>query len=132
MKAGWIPGTLALALAFGLVTPSAVVAGSCVEEGSVVVFVPQQEGWMIGAIGGTVVGVDCTYDLPVTKGWTIRLQPEGPIKLSIGTLGYGRLDPTQPFQAKADGTIRIVVKRTTERGADFTYKLVMDLRKPGL
>ena len=133
---------LTAALMLALATPLAATAGDCVEAGSVVLFVPQQEGWFIGSIGGTYTGASCTYDLSVKKDWTIRLKPEGSVKLSIGTTGYARVDPLQPFKAKADGTIRIVVTRDTKRsdgvmgGTDliskFTYKLVMDLRKPGL
>lgn len=121
----------ALVMGMGLLAPGSAMAGDCVSAGSVVLFVPHKEGQVIGSIGGTVVGSECSYDLKVTKGWTIKLQTEGPVKLSLQAVGYTRVDPTQPFVAKADGTIRIWIKRTSERGADFTYKMIMDLRAPG-
>lgn len=113
-----------------IVAASAAQADTnCIPPDQVMMWFPQHEKLTIGSIGGTVVGTSCTLDIPVTKGLTIVLKPEGPVTLSIGTIGYSRIDPLQPFQAKADGTIKLVVTRTTTRGADFTYKVLIELRK---
>lgn len=122
----------ALVLGLAAVMPGVALAGNCVAPGEVAVMVPQKDGWFIGSIGGTFVGPDCYFDMPATKGWTIRLKIEGDVKLSIAQIGYSRIDPLQPFVAKADGPIRLLITRTTERGSAPKYKLVYDLRKPGL
>ncbi len=105
---------------------------SCVDPGSVVLFVPQQEGWMIGSLGPTVPEGGCYYDLKVTKDWSIRLTPEGPIRVTVEARGFKLEDPVRAFTAKATGTLRITIRPSVPGTGSAEFQLTMDLRKPGL
>ena len=106
-------------------------AGDCLAVGSQALFFPQNEGYSVGSVWGTFTGNDCFYDIKVPKGWTVRLASDGPVSLSLTTAGYSRTDPLQPFEVKTDSAVRLLIKRTTKRGADFAYEVKMDLRAPG-
>ena len=123
---------LAFVAAISLAPLAAKAQESCVDPGSIVLFVPQQEGWLIGSLGPTVPAGGCYYDLKVTKDWAIRLTPEGPIRVTVEARGFKLEDPVRAFKAKATGTLRITIRPSVPGTGAAEFQLEMDLRKPGL